>query len=221
MDRVFFGRLRNDIPPPPMKLFGWLHRKEKRTSLVPVALFTAAYLAIATPFAVANRNTEFLFYIGIVIVLAIVVVLIHRKANLSQTALLLLSAWGLLHMLGGLMRVPPELTDNGSGVLYSLWLLPGYLKFDNVVHAYGFAAATWTTWECVRNTLGLKPTTGVLALCWLAGMGLGSLNEIVEFAAVLMIPGTNVGGYVNTGWDLVANAIGALVAATVAKARHG
>lgn len=201
-----------------MKLFGWLHRKEKRTSLVPVAVFTALYLAIATPFAVANRNTEFLFYIGVVIVLAVIVVFLHRKANFSHAALLLLSAWGLLHMLGGLVRVPAELTDNGSGVLYSLWLLPGYLKFDNVVHAYGFAAATWATWECVRNTVpGIKPTTGILSLCWLAGMGLGSLNEIVEFAAVLMIPGTNVGGYVNTGWDLVANAVGALVAVKIAK----
>ena len=200
-----------------MSIFSWFRKKEKHTSLVPVAVFTAAYLAVATPFAVANRNTEFLFYIGVVILLALVVVLIHRKVNLSQAALMLLSAWGLLHMLGGLMRVPPELTDNGSGVLYSLWLIPGYLKYDNVVHAYGFGVAAWVCWECVRTIPGIKPTTGVLALCWLAGMGLGSLNEIVEFAAVLMIPGTNVGGYENTGWDLVANMVGATVAVKIAR----
>lgn len=200
-----------------MSIFGWFHKKEQRTSLVPVALFTAAYLVVATPFAVANQNTEFLFYIGVVVLLAIVIVLIHRRVNLSQTALMLLSAWGLLHMLGGLMRVPPELTDNASGVLYSLWLIPEYLKYDNVVHAYGFGVAAWVCWECVRTIPGIKPTTGVLALCWLAGMGLGSLNEIVEFAAVLMIPGTNVGGYENTGWDLVANAVGALVAVKIAR----
>jgi uncharacterized membrane protein YjdF len=198
----------------------WPHRKEKRTSLVPVAVFTAAYLALATPFALANHNTEFLFYIGVVVLLAVVVVLVHRKANFSNATLLLLSAWGLLHMLGGLLRVPADMTDNGSGVLYSLWLVKDWLKFDNVVHAYGFGVATWATWECLRNTTGLKPTTGVLALCWLAGMGLGSLNEIVEFAATLMIPGTNVGGYVNTGWDLVANMVGSLVAVKIAKLMH-
>ncbi len=200
-----------------MSLFHWFRKKETRTPLLPVALFTAAYLALATPFAIANQNTEFLFYIGVVIVLAIVVVLVHRKVNLSQTALLMLSVWGLLHMLGGLLRVPVELTDNGSGVLYSLWLIPNWLKFDMVVHAYGFGAATWVTWECVRTIPGVKPTTGILTLCWLAGMGLGSLNEIVEFAAVLAIPGTNVGGYVNTGWDLVANAVGALTAVKIAR----
>jgi hypothetical protein len=72
----------------------------------------------------------------------------------------------------------------------------------------------------VRTIPGIKPTTGVLALCALAGMGLGSLNEIIEFVAVLAIPGTNVGGYENTGWDLVANMVGALTAVKVAKATH-
>jgi uncharacterized membrane protein YjdF len=200
-----------------MSIFGWFHKKAPRTSLVPVGTFTAAYLAVATPFAVAAQNTEFLFYIGVVIALAIVVVLVHRKANLSQTALLMLSAWGLLHMLGGLFKIPAELTDNGSGVLYSLWIIPNYLKYDQVVHAYGFGVAAWVCWECVRTIPGVKPTTGVLALCWLAGMGLGSLNEIVEFVAVLMIPGTNVGGYENTGWDLVANAVGSLTAVKIAR----
>jgi hypothetical protein len=41
------------------------------------------------------------------------------------------------------------------------------------------------------------------------------LNEIVEFAATLLVPETNVGGYLNTGWDLVANATGATTAALV------
>ena len=46
-------------------------------------------------------------------------------------------------------------------------------------------------------------------------MGFGALNEVIEFIATLMVPNTNVGGYVNTGWDLVANMIGASVAATL------
>jgi hypothetical protein len=52
----------------------------------------------------------------------------------------------------------------------------------------------------------------MLFIVFCAGMGLGALNEVVEFVAVLTMPKTNVGGYVNTGWDLVANAVGALVA---------
>jgi hypothetical protein len=40
------------------------------------------------------------------------------------------------------------------------------------------------------------------------------VNEVVEFVATLLIPETNVGGYRNTGWDLVSNLIGATTAAT-------
>jgi putative membrane protein len=43
-------------------------------------------------------------------------------------------------------------------------------------------------------------------------MGLGALNEMIEFSAVLMVPGTNVGGYYNTALDLVSNSIGAVIA---------
>jgi hypothetical protein len=47
-------------------------------------------------------------------------------------------------------------------------------------------------------------------------MGLGAVNEIIEFAAVLGLPDTNVGGYLNTGLDLVFNAIGAIIAMALA-----
>jgi hypothetical protein len=60
-----------------------------------------------------------------------------------------------------------------------------------------------------------RASAGAFALCALAGMGLGALNEVVEFAAVLTLPDTNVGGYINTGWDLVSNAIGATAGAVL------
>jgi hypothetical protein len=53
----------------------------------------------------------------------------------------------------------------------------------------------------------------MLTLCAAGGMGFGALNEIVEFVAVLSVPSTNVGGYINTGWDLVSNLVGCVLAA--------
>jgi len=44
-------------------------------------------------------------------------------------------------------------------------------------------------------------------------MGFGALNEVVEFIATLTIPETNVGDYINTGWDLVYNLLGCGVVA--------
>jgi hypothetical protein len=52
-------------------------------------------------------------------------------------------------------------------------------------------------------------------LCAAGGMGFGALNEVVEFVAVLTLPETNVGGYENTGWDLVANLVGCVLAAVL------
>jgi hypothetical protein len=46
-------------------------------------------------------------------------------------------------------------------------------------------------------------------------MGIGALNEVVEFAIALNVEASNVGGYLNTGRDLVANMLGAAVAALV------
>ena len=54
-----------------------------------------------------------------------------------------------------------------------------------------------------------------LVLAAIGGMGLGALNELVEVVATLLIPETNVGGYMNTGWDLVANFVGATSAVVI------
>jgi hypothetical protein len=47
------------------------------------------------------------------------------------------------------------------------------------------------------------------------GMGLGAANEVVEFVITLIVPDTNVGGFVNTGWDLVSNMTGAVGACVI------
>ena len=49
----------------------------------------------------------------------------------------------------------------------------------------------------------------------LIGMGLGAMNEVIEFVGTLIFPNTNVGGYVNTGWDLVCNMTGCIAAVGV------
>jgi uncharacterized membrane protein YjdF len=187
--------------------------------LWPVAAFTALYLAAATVGAFALGNREFLFYIVVMVLLLGVVWLVHRSIALTTATLWALSLWGLLHMAGGLLAVPASWPIDGDiRVLYSLWLIPERLKYDQVVHAYGFGVATWVCWQGIRAAIRQRggdavPTPGLMVLAAAAGMGLGALNEVVEFGATLLVPETNVGGYLNTGWDLVANAIGATAAA--------
>lgn len=188
--------------------------------LLPVFLFNAGYMVAAVAASMIKGNREFIFYIVIMCILIGVMALVHRRVGLSTPLLWALSLWGMMHMAGGLVPVPEGWSFQGQhGVLYSLWLIPEKLKYDQIVHAYGFGITTWLCWHALSTSLRkawqveLPPTFGMLTLCAAAGVGFGALNEVIEFIAVLTIPNTNVGGYENTGWDLVANLIGATVAA--------
>ena len=187
--------------------------------LLPLIAFTALYMIVAMAGAMAQGNKEFIFYIVVMLVLIGVVALVHRTSMLTAALLWALSIWGLLHMAGGLMPLPKGWPYNGEyAVLYSWWIIPERLKYDQIVHAYGFGVTTWVCWHCLKVSLqrgfGIqpKPTFGMMVICAAAGVGFGALNEVVEFIAVLTIPNTNVGGYENTGWDLVSNVCGAVVA---------
>lgn len=187
-----------------------------RTSDKLALAFTALYLLVAIPYARASDNHEFIFYIGVMVVLIAVVALVHLRVQLHPACLWALSGWGLLHMAGGLVPISEEV-----GVLYSYWLIPGRLKYDQLIHAYGFGIATWVVWQGLRRGLAEpRPTAGILFVCFCAGMGLGALNEVVEFIAVLTMPETNVGGYENTSWDMVANGVGSLIAVLAIRMRE-
>ncbi|MGI9244930.1 MAG: DUF2238 domain-containing protein [Verrucomicrobiales bacterium] len=191
-----------------------------------IAAVTLTYVVAASAYAISHGNREFVFYIVVMLVLMACVFVLHQRVGLSAAVLWCLSAWGLMHMAGGLVHVPGHWpTDNGS-VLYNLWLIPGRLKYDQLVHAFGFGVTTWICWQALvaaieaQTSVAPYPTLGLMILCAAGGMGFGALNEVVEFFATLCIPKTNVGGYTNTGWDLVANLLGSVVAATVIAIRY-
>lgn len=203
-------------------------------------LFTGLYLSTAIIVAALTGNLEFVFYIAVMLLLFGTIAWVHRTIGLSTGVLWALSFWGLAHMAGGLVPVPEDWpVDGPHAVLYSLWLLDGAstgglfaLKYDQLVHAYGFGVTTWLCWECLRAVIGrnivtasripsergvrdkVRPTLGILVFCVAGGMGFGALNELVEFTATRLTT-TNVGGYENTGWDLVSNAVGCLLAAAL------
>jgi len=187
--------------------------------LMPVAAFTAAYLTVALVGAFTTGNAEFVFYIAIMLVLIAAVWGVDRVTELSAGALWGLSIWGMLHMIGGLVPAPAEwpAAVAEQAVMYNAWIVPERIKYDHVVHAWGFGITTWVCWQALRAALARRgaetlPTPGLLVLCAAAGMGFGALNEVIEFAATLLVPETNVGGYLNTGWDLVSNLVGVTTA---------
>lgn len=183
--------------------------------------FTLVYLVAALAAAWMGGSGEFLGYLVVMAVLVVVVAAVHLRVGLSTAALAGLSAWGLVHLAGGLLPVPASWPVEGEGhVLYGLRPAPWLPRFDQVVHTYGFGLVTWICWECLARILDrrgapARPSAGLVALCVASGMGFGAANEVVEFLATRLLPETNVGGYDNTGWDLVSNLVGCLIAAAL------
>lgn len=170
--------------------------------------FTVLYLLPFTGLALTRSNYEFLLYSAVVMVLLAWIVWKQPTVKFEPAILWGLSAWGLLHMAGGNLRV-------GDGVLYSVQLVPRLLRYDQLVHAFGFGVATLVCFHILRPFLREDAarwrTLAVLVV--LMGSGLGAINEIVEYVAVLIMPETNVGGYDNAMMDLVFNLIGGIAAA--------
>ena len=181
-----------------------------------VAIFTAIYVIAFTIWFFSIGNYEFIVYVITMVALVALVGLSLRMAQYTLPMLWALTIWGLLHMAGGGVPV-------GGSVLYNLRLVPllevegiFILKYDQFVHAFGFGVTAWVLHHLL--TLHFPETRGsVTALVFpaLASMGLGAVNEMIEFSAVLLVPDTNVGGYFNTALDLCFNALGAIVAVTL------
>lgn len=186
-----------------------------------VAIFTGGYVLAFTAWFLVRGNHEFIVYVITMLALIALVGRSLRSAKYPVSMLWALSVWGLLHMAGG--GVPVD-----GAVLYSLQVLPltpadgdmRLLKYDQIVHAYGFGVTAWVLWHLLtRHFPQLKGTMTSLFYPVFGAMGLGTVNEIIEFIAVLSVSETNVGGYVNTALDLVFNALGAAVAMTVVAVR--
>jgi len=185
-----------------------------------VAAVTVAYVVAFTAWFLIRGNYEFVVYVITMVILIALVGRSLRSAEYPLTMLWALSAWGLLHMAGGGVPV-------GDTVLYSAQVVPltpengemTLLKYDQIVHAYGFGVTAWVLWHLMRRHYPvLEGTWTIHVYPALAAMGLGAVNEMIEFVAVLSVPETNVGGYFNTALDLVFNAAGAVLAMIVVAA---
>ncbi|MBP9856233.1 MAG: DUF2238 domain-containing protein, partial [Candidatus Pacebacteria bacterium] len=177
-------------------------------------IFNLAYVLGFGAYYLLSGNYEFVWYVAVLVFFFILVLATWHRAKFDSVILWGLSIWGLLHMAGGGLKV-------GDGVLYSLHLIPiigsgdAYiLKFDQVVHFFGFAVATLVVYHLLKPYLNSQTNWKVVyPLIIAAGMGLGVLNEIVEFMAVVIFPNTGVGGYYNPAIDLIFNTFGSIAPA--------
>lgn len=177
--------------------------------IVGVNLLIVLFFSI---FFLLDENYEFIMYIFVLLALMALIIISHKKFRYSTGVLWALTAWSFLHLVGG------GLTYIEGEVFYKLMIIPiigepyNILKYDQVLHFYGFWVAALVAYYVLKPSLrdNLESKGSILFIIAMVSLGLGGLNEIVEFAATVSVPDTNVGGYENTAIDLVADFLGAL-----------
>ncbi len=160
-----------------------------------------------------------MIYIAVIAVIGLIIMINLRKTKLDYLALWGLSIWGLLHMVGGGVRILGktvyrlrliDIIDRG-GDFY-------ILKMDQLIHFYGFAVAAIVVYQLLAPYFkNIEKSKLIVFAAWIGSMGLGALNEVVEFIAFISLSQTGVGDLYNTGLDLVFNLIGALAGAFLAR----
>jgi len=181
-----------------------------RRAQIPVLVVHLIALPAFTLMFLSRRNYEFVLYIGVIVLFLALIVTTNRRVAYPTQLLWGLTAWALLHMAGGGVLVRGE-------VLYKLMLVTisetySIFRYDQFVHIVGFGVATAVMYHLLLPSLAAPPRRWVSLsiVVAMAGLGVGALNEVIEFAATVAMPETGVGGYVNTSLDLVADLVGAL-----------
>ena len=180
---------------------------------VAVALALVAVIVFGS-YGFAHQAPSTIGYLFSIVALGAVLAIVRREPLPGWLALSL-AALAAGHLAGGLVTV-------GDDVLYNAHPPLRAFQYDHVFHATASGIAAIVLWTFLSKELASVP--GAIAVSALGGLGVGAINELIEFLATLAHHGQHVGGYRNTGWDLLSNTVGATTASVllaVAAKRRG
>jgi hypothetical protein len=126
---------------------------------------------LVSSYGVATNGARTVFYALFMAIAAVLVMGIYATNDLNSIVLWGFAAWGLAHMMGGLVEIDGR-------VIYERALLGGEFRFDKIVHFIGFGFATAASYELVRQNLGRDaPVRPVAIAAAFIGLGIGAVNE--------------------------------------------
>ena len=191
-----------------------------RKGQLPILIFNLCLLVFFSTYFLTRANYEFVLYVGVITFFLVVFIVANNKVFFPNFVLWGLSLWALLHLLGASVHISGD-------VLYNVMIirLSGnypVFRYDQFVHTVGFGVATLTIFYVLKPLLKTETRKwwSLSIVVVSAGLGIGAFNEIVEFAATVLVPETNVGGYVNTALDLVFNLVGAVIAMFIVRIKE-
>jgi hypothetical protein len=178
-----------------------------------LAIVVVALVAFGVRAAAISDTGSYVAYLASVVVVGGLILWLRRQP-LPAVLALALALDAVAHLAGGLVSRDGEVMYDWSIGPQIASFETHLLQYDHLVHAYGSFVATVTLWVVlVPPAWRESQRRNAILLCLLAGIGIGGANELIEFVATLAHHGAYVGGYFNTGWDLVFNTLGAALAA--------
>lgn len=185
--------------------------KLKPGQALPLIIHAAA-LVIFTTIFLLRKNYEFLGYVAVILFFMWLIVYTNNKVNYPLALVWGLTAWSIMHMSGGGILISGKKLY--ETMIFNIVGEPYFIfKYDQLVHIIGFGVATFAMYTLLNPIL--RPSSRKISLAIvviMAGLGVGALNEIIEFFMTVFMANNGVGGYVNNSIDLVANLIGATIA---------
>ncbi len=189
-------------------------RKELRLPTIFVYLFLIGLLI----YFIFLKNYEFISYAIVVGILYYVILCADDYYNFPAYSIWLFGIWIVSHMFGGLIYLKEtRLYDivlipiiNGGGELI-------ILKYDQLIHTYCYMVFAILVYFAMKKHFKEGQIKALILFTILATIGIGLLNEIIEFGMVIFADAAEaVGGYYNTALDLVFNLLGAIIGSILA-----
>lgn len=165
---------------------------------------TAAYVAGWTVYGLGAGSDLTFPYLGWMLFAGGILLYVEGRVRFSTHVLVLLSLSGFFHLAGGhLMFADVLLYEQNWGVI-------GY---DHLLHVVGMGSAGLAVWEA--TSWKLRATSGFEAalVAFLGANAVGAVIEIGQYLATLALPVARVEDYANNMQDLIANLVGAALAA--------
>jgi hypothetical protein len=186
-----------------------MHTPRSRPPLAPHERAASAIVGVATlGFATHGLVHHVPGTLEYIVTVSGLMLLVHRFRTRPLTAPTAFAAAAsvVVHLAGGLVQV-------GDDVLYNTSPGTDLLRYDHFGHALGIFVGARLLWELlVLDAFAVTGRGSLVAVTTLAALGLGAVNEAVEFVATLAHGTSNAGGYANTGWDLVTNTFAGVLA---------
>jgi len=159
--------------------------------------------------SVWSKNYSFTYFAFVIVCLIYVAVAHYKTLNLNRGVVFGLSIFGFLHLLGG-----NYFLSDGT-LLYYYEFIPGFFRYDNLIHFFGTSLGTIVVHNILKPHIDkyifLKHEFLFYFLLFLMVEGMGALNEVIEFFAVIHLDSANIiGGYLDNSLDLVFNMLGAI-----------